>query len=136
MPKFVIQRNYSYSSQESTVLLHYLSGRTFRFHPHSKKVGYVYTGTDTGTGRNGFCLHRTVWNRSKCLHGTVLDPVRKRSKRIQKRTCKTAAIDITIDNYRIVQKTGNHPEHLLRYHLLHLEEQLMVQRYVNVSVDG
>ena len=30
----------------------------------------------TEPDRIGFCLHGTVWNRSRCLHGTFLEPVR------------------------------------------------------------
>ena len=33
----------------------------------------------TEPDRIGFCLHGTVWNRSRCLHGTFLEPVRIRS---------------------------------------------------------
>ena len=30
----------------------------------------------TEPDRIGFCLHGTVWNRSRCLHGTFVEPVR------------------------------------------------------------
>ena len=31
----------------------------------------------TKPNRIGFCLHETVWNRSKYLHQTVVEPIRK-----------------------------------------------------------
>ena len=43
---------------------------------HLFASGYVYTVPD----RIGFYLQRTVWNRSKCLHRTILELVRNGSK--------------------------------------------------------
>ncbi len=45
-------------------------------------LGYVYTGLDRNHSepdRIGYCLHGTIWNQSRCLHGTILELVRNGS---------------------------------------------------------